>query len=133
MPRAPKSTGVKHGIQRGKLGGKKAKAASDLESLDAQEWQAKVKRENWVKLRRENAKAEGGLIETDVAVPALIDVARTLWLEVTNLPNILPARLEGLDQTAMRAVIVAELAQSRARIEAYMEKLGSSNGASSAA
>jgi len=114
---------AKYGIKVGTKGGKKAKT-EDSEELDAQEWRAKVSRENWVRLRRENAEAEKKLIEIEIAVPALIDVVRTVWLEVSNLPNILPGRLEGMDQSQIRAEIVAEIGICKAHIEQYLDKLG---------
>ena len=83
----------------------------------------KLKRERYNQLRRENLKDEKRLIETEFAVAKMADLVRFVWLTVSNLANILPARCQQSTPEKIRAEIVLEMNSAKAKVEEYLKDI----------
>jgi hypothetical protein len=89
-------------------------------------WDDRRKKEQTLKLARENKIAEMLYIETDVYADAAAEVVGTVWMAANNLTNTIPQKMPGIsdqDRLMLRDLIVSELAFARSEVEKFVENL----------
>ena len=99
------------------------KAVGEAEGITSDEWNVKLKREQYYKVQRENLLAEKKLIEIDIAVGKMSDLVSFVWLTAANLSNTLPARCENSTAEKIRAEIVNDLNAAKREVDEYLKGL----------
>lgn len=96
-------------------------------SIDPKEnWDDRRKKEQTLKLARENKIAEMRYIETEFHVDTASDMVQTLWTAVNNLTNTVPQKMPGLseqDRIVLRELLVSEIQFAKSELEKYLESL----------